>query len=87
MAGSSQVEPGHDEYRMSAHNDDRHFSVTARDNDRNLRAVALQQDVGHTVSRLQPAQVELVEKIGEGRPFEPDLVPALIESQTETGLN
>ena len=46
-----------------------------------------QQDVGNAMFRLQPAQVQLVEKIRQNRLVKPDLLPALIKPQTEARLH
>src|SRR5436190_5376148 len=67
----------------STHNHDRHLSLAARDVDRYLAAVTPQQDIGNTMPRLQAAQVQVVEKIRQHRPLEPDLITDLIEAQTE----
>src|SRR5260370_9012655 len=70
----------------STNNDDRHLSLTARDVDRNIAAVTAQQDIGGTMPPLQPAQVQVVEETRQYRPIEPDLIPGLIEAQTEARL-
>src|SRR5260370_35692859 len=70
----------------STNNGDRHLSLTGRDVDRDIAAVTAQQDIGGTMPPLQPAQVQVVEETRQYRPIEPDLIPGLIEAQTEARL-
>ena len=51
--------------------------------DRRFRAVAPEKQIDDPVPRLHSAQMQLVEKIGQHRLLEPDLVPALLEGEAE----
>src|SRR5579875_1709250 len=68
-------------------NDDPHVPLPAGDVDRDLAAVAAQQYVGDAVLEPQPAQMQLVKKLGQHRSLEADLRGALLEVEAKTGLH
>jgi hypothetical protein len=61
--------------------------LSPRDIQRDVAAVAPQQHIGCTVSRLQTTQVQFVEKFREDRAIKADLARPPIESDAEARLN
>src|SRR5206468_2411716 len=66
--------------------DDRHVALAPRDVESDVAAVPPQEHIGHAASGLQPANIQLIEKLREHRLVKADLTRLLIETDTEARL-